>query len=236
MAERWESIESVTLRRGACFGTCPIYEITLRADGSAEWRGDRFVERLGRFHGQANPGDVAKLARLVDRSGLVGWDDEYMGNVTDAPTYELTVVAGRTTKTVRQNATDEPADFWVVAAVVDHFAAEIDWTPGAVTTCGAWRATLNTAGIIPWLTVTGTCTFPTTGYSVELRRHSPPSPDPRVLLLDRIVLAPDVGGDAISEVAVEYREFNVFYSTVTIVPDGVTIPVETVTELPFDDE
>jgi hypothetical protein len=28
---------------------------------------------------------------------------------------------------VRQNGVDEPPDFWVIAALVDHLAAAIDW-------------------------------------------------------------------------------------------------------------
>jgi hypothetical protein len=122
-------ITSVTLRRGACFGTCPIYEVTLSADGTAVWNGERFVERLGRHRGAVEVDDVARLARFVERAGFFGWEPEYLGNVTDTPDYHLTVARGDDLKTVRQNAVDEPPDFWVIAAVVDGLAESVNWVP-----------------------------------------------------------------------------------------------------------
>lgn len=80
------------------------------------------------------------------------------------------------------------------------------------------------------LRVTGICTFPSTGYSVQLRRHEPQGINPRDLLLDKIVIAPtDIVGPAITDVEVRYEETTDFeYDTVTILPDGPSIPVEEV--------
>ena len=129
MAEYGAEITSVTLRRGACFGTCPVYEVTLAADGSAAWNGERFVDRIGSYQGQVDLNDYGRLARFIQRAGFLGWDDEYVaGNVTDLPNYYLTVQTGADSKTVRQYGVDEPADFWVIAALVDHLAEAVDWT------------------------------------------------------------------------------------------------------------
>lgn len=220
-------VETVTLRRGPCRGFCPAYEVTLRADGSAVWNGDRFVDRIGRFHGQFDGSDFDRLARFIERSGFFEWDEEYSGGVSDIPDYELTVVGGDQKKRVLQNATDEPADFWVIAALVDGLAAGIDWMEGSLEgTCGQWSATLTTFGIVaPMLTVRGVCTFPTDGYSVELRRHRPQPGDPRSLVLDRIVTPPHgAAADVVSDVEVTYWERNIV-DRVTILPDGVTIEV-----------
>jgi hypothetical protein len=122
-------ITSVMLRRGACFGSCPIYEVTLEADGTAVWNGERFVERLGRHRGEVDVNDLARLARFIERAGFFGWEPEYLGNVTDTPDYQLTVARRDQTKTVRQNAVDEPPDFWVIAAVVDGLAETVAWAP-----------------------------------------------------------------------------------------------------------
>jgi hypothetical protein len=122
-------ITSVTLRRGPCFGACPVYEVRLGSDGTATWDGERFVERLGRFRGEVDGNDFAHLAGFVERSGFFHWDSEYVGHVSDLPDYRLTVESAGGTKSVRQNGVDEPADFWVIAALVDGIAAAIDWTP-----------------------------------------------------------------------------------------------------------
>ncbi len=123
------AITTIRLSRGPCFGTCPIYQVTLGADGTATWNGERFVKRIGRYRGEAEVNEVARLLAFVERAGFFGWDDEYVSNVTDTPDYILTVESNRGTKSVRQNASEEPPDFWVIAALVDGLAERIDWQP-----------------------------------------------------------------------------------------------------------
>lgn len=229
MANKTEPITAVRLRRGACFGTCPIYEVTLHSDGTAEWEGERFVDRIGRFHGEFSPNEFEKLASFVERVGFFGWEEENRGNVTDLPDYVLTVVAGKRTKTVLQNGIDEPADFWALAAVVDGVAAGIEWMEGAIGgSCEDWSATLTNFGIVaPLLTVKGVCTFPTSGFKVELRRHRPQPANPSLLLLERIVTAPTGPvAQVITEVEASYVERIASVERVTILPDGVTVDVE----------
>lgn len=228
-------ITSVHLRRGACFGTCPVYELTLNSDGTAEYLGERFVQRTGPNHGQFNPGDFDKLAGFAIRAGFFEWNDEYRENVTDLPEYRLTVVAGEDTKTVVQYGTDEPPDFWVIAEVVDGIASDVDWMPGAAAgSCDGWSATLTTFGIVaPLLQVRGTCTFPTAGYEVELRRHRPQSCNPDLLLLEKVVTPPSgPAAEVITEVEVIYAERTPSVRRVTILPEGDIVDVQELSEPP----
>jgi hypothetical protein len=220
-----DEISSITLRRGPCFGTCPVYEVTLRSDGLATWDGERFVQRVGRYTGEIGLEEYGRLARFVHRAGFFRWEDEYVTNVADLPDYFLTGGVSRAFKTVRQNGTDEPPDFWVIATLVDALAATVHWTaPGE---CRDWSAFHGSRPPAPKvLTVTGTCRFNTTGWSVELRRHEPQGINPSDLLLDRVVHAPEASGEAITDVAVRYEHETDFeYETVTILPDGPSIPV-----------
>jgi len=223
-------IISVTLQRGACFGSCPIYEVTLAADGAATWHGERFVDRVGDYQGQADLNDVGRLNRFVSRAGFLGWEPEYVANVTDLPNYFLTVVTEEQTRTVRQYGVDEPADFWVIATLVDHIAESVDWTAAAPAgECRDWSATRRQEpGGASVLSVHGTCVFPTLGFSVELRRHEPQGINPFDLLLDRIVHPPTgLVPQVVTEVEAAYNEVTeVDYRTVTILPDGPSVRVE----------
>ena len=81
----------------------------------------------------------------------------------------------------------------------------------------------------PVLHVVGECEFPGAGFSVEpLRRKEPQGLDPKDLLLERVVHEPrGPATTVIATVEVRYREETDFeYDTVTILPDGVTVPVE----------
>ena len=79
----------------------------------------------------------------------------------------------------------------------------------------------------PTLRVHGKCTFPSAGHVVELRRHEPPGTDPRDLLLDKVVREPaGPVAEAVTVVPVSYdEETDVEYETVTILPDGIVVPV-----------
>jgi hypothetical protein len=204
-------ITAVTLRRSGSRGFSPVYEVTLRADGSADWNGERFVLRIGRFRGQFDVRNFAKLAMFVERAGFFGWKDEYSGGGTDAPDYELAVAAGDADEAGSAERHRRTPDFWVIATVVDGLAAAIEWRAGSSTgLCGQWTATLTSFGIMgPLLSVHRVCTFPTGGYKVELRRHEPQSGAERTLLLDRVVTAPsNPTADVVTEVAVSYEERN----------------------------
>jgi hypothetical protein len=82
----------------------------------------------------------------------------------------------------------------------------------------------------PVLTVAGECTFPTAGYSVELRRHEPQGINPRDLLLDLVVHEPTGPvAQVITTEEARYEEQTDFeYESVTILPDGPSILVEKV--------
>lgn len=82
-------IESISLSRGMCFGPCPVYQVTIQADGEARWRGEDFTERIGRFRGKVEPEDFRKIAVYVERCGFFEWADEYRPSdfVTDNPEY-----------------------------------------------------------------------------------------------------------------------------------------------------
>jgi hypothetical protein len=98
--------------------------------------------------------------------------------------------------------------------------------PGA---CGQWTAYLDHQpgpDARPILRVRGECEFPTTGFRVELRPHHPPACNERELLLDKVV-HPPTGPvtEVITRVPVSYDDGRRTPSTVTILPDGVRIPV-----------
>lgn len=123
-------IISIKLHRGVCFGTCPDYDLTLNSDGTATYIGGRFVPRQGDYTGEVSQWEFNNLAAFVLRAGFFGWDAEYrLANVTDLPTYTITVAKAGTSKTVLQYGMNEPPDFWVIAEVMDSISNDIAWTP-----------------------------------------------------------------------------------------------------------
>jgi hypothetical protein len=73
------------------------------------------------------PGDFERLASFIERCGFFGWNDRYAAELTDMPEYEITVRRGGSVKSVVQRGVDEPADFWVIASLIDAIAECVDW-------------------------------------------------------------------------------------------------------------
>jgi hypothetical protein len=89
-----------------------------------------FTDRIGDYRGKVSLFDFHGLAGFIARCGFFDWNADYSPSIeiTDLPTYALQVWRGRETKTVSQYGTDEPPDFWVLAALVDAVAEKMDWT------------------------------------------------------------------------------------------------------------
>jgi hypothetical protein len=96
--------------------------------------------------------------------------------------------------------------------------------------CSEWKAWHDTQPPGPkTLYVTGKCTFPDGGYSVELKPHQPQGINPKIYLMDRIVREPTGKVDHIvTTLDVNYTEkTDATYSEVHILPD-THVPVKEV--------
>ena len=98
-----------------------------------------------------------------------------------------------------------------------------------VNTCGEWTATLYSEEEgRNRLKVHGQCTFPTPGFKVHLRRKDPQGINPKVLLLDKTVIAPTgIEPEHVVTIPVSFEEHtNVHYDEVEVFPDGTRIHVK----------
>lgn len=106
-------IDSITLERTACFGSCPVYSVTVRRDGTVSYKGESFVRVKGRRSRRISSSDFQQLADEVCRIGFFGFEDEYVlkdkyadGRVfaiSDMPSAITTVQAGKLQKSVNSN-------------------------------------------------------------------------------------------------------------------------------------
>lgn len=92
--------------------------------------------------------------------------------------------------------------------------------------CGKWYAWHDfTPGTAPTLYVTGECWPDLPGVKVSLQRASTQGPNPRVLVLDKVVTA-QAGPSIALPLAVRYDEATVTeYTQIHIQPDSVFIDV-----------
>jgi len=91
-----------SLQRTACYGTCPIYKVTVRSDGTVEYDGERFVKVTGHQVAKLDPSHVEALrkafadAKFFKLKGSFDCHDE-----TDNPSVILTYRHGKQSRTIR---------------------------------------------------------------------------------------------------------------------------------------
>jgi hypothetical protein len=56
-----QGLPVITLRRTACFGTCPVYSLEIYEDGRLHYQGDQFVGTIGPREAQISSDDVKVL-------------------------------------------------------------------------------------------------------------------------------------------------------------------------------
>ena len=117
----------VSLRRGPCFGNCPIYEVTLRDDGSATYLGGDYAPRRGRHEGRVDPRQVAQLVERLHEVGFWEMRVDRQLRVMDMPA--ATLRAERRGRRQQVHTNLPPRELAPIQAAIDSIADEIDWHP-----------------------------------------------------------------------------------------------------------
>jgi hypothetical protein len=90
----------VALERGPCFGTCPVYSVTVSADGEVVYDGMQFVPVEGPQTAKLAPDEVTALYQAVEAGGFFNLEDSYTIGATDLATIVTTVTMEGRTKSV----------------------------------------------------------------------------------------------------------------------------------------
>lgn len=91
--------KAITLKRTACYGSCPVYELTIFSDGRVEYNGKQFVRKTGKATGQ------------ISRKQL----EELVMEFTNVYYFNLPTSFERGSKHCPQFATDHPSAITSIA-------------------------------------------------------------------------------------------------------------------------
>ena len=82
----------IRLERGPCYGSCPVYGVTLYGDGTVRYDGKDHVRVRGSQTAVIAPDAVRSLVEEIERSGFFSMNDAYTQvSITDAPSAVLYV-------------------------------------------------------------------------------------------------------------------------------------------------
>lgn len=99
-----------SLERTACYGTCPIYKISVFSDGSIKYDGKRFVKKVGSDAGKTSAATLGELGRAFARADFFKLQDKYERyDITDHPSAIVFYDDGKQHKTISHYHGDSSA-------------------------------------------------------------------------------------------------------------------------------
>lgn len=91
----------VQMERTECFGTCPAYKLTVSADGTVAFDGDKYVTGIGRHVKTVPPENVARMWDALESARFFQLNGDYScRDMTDMPSAIVTVTADGKTKEI----------------------------------------------------------------------------------------------------------------------------------------
>lgn len=97
----------ITLERGACFGTCPIYKVSVTSDGRVTFEGLNYTKVKGKAKGRIKARDFQALVKEFERIKYFSLDDKYEPGepncgpaATDMPSVKSSIQLKGKTKSV----------------------------------------------------------------------------------------------------------------------------------------
>ena len=95
---------SIEMSRGPCFGSCPIYSLTLHGDGLVEYRGTRFVRVKEKQTAQISMEQLMQVLRDLDRMRFFAVEDRAFQWCFDSSSASISVsVDGRQKRVTTDN-------------------------------------------------------------------------------------------------------------------------------------
>lgn len=89
-----DSTVIISLEQTACYGTCPVYKITVLKNGYATYHGSRHVAQIGDYYATISEEQIARIYAMATEKEYFSLNKAYTANMTDLPTTRITINNG----------------------------------------------------------------------------------------------------------------------------------------------
>jgi TonB family protein len=120
----------VKLSRSGCYGTCPVYEVTVAANGDVTWQGNAFVYSTGIGHSRIEPEAALAFIKQFQLPKFWALCAGYDASITDNATTQIDVQIGGRSKTVWNYASSAPEWLETFEEAIDAAANTHVWRHG----------------------------------------------------------------------------------------------------------
>lgn len=133
LASATHGITEIGLERTACFGSCPVYTVIFKNDGTVRYVGEANAEYKGERKGTIPVNKFNMLAHFIKDSNYMKLDSTYATMITDLPTVYTRVVMNGKEKVIKDYANAGPSKLWAIEQLIDMFAKQTTWDAAGAT-------------------------------------------------------------------------------------------------------
>jgi hypothetical protein len=84
-------VEEIRFSTSHCYGTCPVFELTIKADGTSKYNAIEYNDEKGKFKTVVDSATLYKIFQTINYLNLTSLKDEYSVNWTDDQTSTLEI-------------------------------------------------------------------------------------------------------------------------------------------------
>lgn len=99
--QKSSATKSISITKGACYGTCPAYTAVIYESGRAEYSCQKFCDKEGIQVKQLEKKAIRTLFKAFDDAHFHEFKDVYESNIMDAPTVTISYFDGEKRKRVK---------------------------------------------------------------------------------------------------------------------------------------
>lgn len=120
----------VRLQRTPCYGTCPAYMLTVKANGKVDFFGQDFTEVKGQTEGEISEDKIKQLIEEFKQAKFFALDDNYTSKncATDNPTVRTTLfINGKVKKIEHDRGCEAPKELTDLENKIDEIVGTQKW-------------------------------------------------------------------------------------------------------------
>ena len=120
----------ITLERTACFGTCPVYSLKIKGDGTVIYAGEDFVQTEGIQETTISIEAIEQLVTEFEKADYFSLNDSYTSfGVSDMPSVNTSISIGDRTKAIKHYLGDlsAPEQLTELEDKIDEIVNSAQW-------------------------------------------------------------------------------------------------------------
>jgi len=117
----------ISMSKGACYGTCPVYTMNVHENGVVKFEGKQFCDKTGPHIAQLSSEQLAALKQEVGNINFETFLDKIESMIADLPGTELTFYrADASSKSIWWNM-NGPEQLLNLSAILETYRGALDW-------------------------------------------------------------------------------------------------------------